>query len=77
MQRCEVLQLKDANMHPNTVLCGCGGGMGGSNIIVNYHCHTDLTLDCTLHNTDTFGLVYLIRPHLNVFSLLVGGSRKS
>lgn len=54
----------------------CYGG-GGSYITVNYHYHTDLTLDCTQHNTDTFGLVYLIVPLSDVFSFLAGGSRKS
>lgn len=75
MQRYEVLQLKDANMQPNTVwFVGVGGF---SNITVNYHYHTDSTLDCTRHNTDTFGPVYLIVPHSNVFTLVAGGSRKS
>ena len=68
MQRCEVsasLICKYAYKH--CLICGCGGF---SNITVNYN-HRDSTLNSIPHNINTFGQVYLIVPHSNVFSLSV------
>lgn len=56
MQRCEVLQRKDATTHLTLsclwvpVCVYVCVGWGGSNITVNYHYHRDPTLDCTQHN---------------------------